>query len=56
MTPDQWTMSTKTKALGTWNLHCAAPRDMDFFVMLSSVSGIIGWRGQANYAAGRLPL
>ncbi|CAG8902537.1 unnamed protein product [Penicillium egyptiacum] len=52
MTPKQWTMSTNTKALGTWNLHCTSPRDLDFFVMLSSVSGIIGWRGQGNYAAG----
>ncbi|KAM7200798.1 hypothetical protein V8F33_003729 [Rhypophila sp. PSN 637] len=28
------------------------PKDLDFFVMLSSTSGIIGNPGQANYAAG----
>ncbi|KAL4890688.1 hypothetical protein BDV59DRAFT_209620 [Aspergillus ambiguus] len=52
MTPKQWELSTNTKALGTWNIHVAAPRDVDFFIMLSSVSGVIGLRGQANYAAG----
>ncbi|KAF9887258.1 hypothetical protein FE257_010386 [Aspergillus nanangensis] len=52
MTPKQWDISTRTKAVGTWNLHCTAPKDLDFFVMLSSISGIIGLRGQANYAAG----
>jgi hypothetical protein len=40
------------KVQGTWNLHELLPRDLDFFVMLSSASGITGMRGQANYAAG----
>ncbi|GAB1218627.1 hypothetical protein ATERTT37_007890 [Aspergillus terreus] len=52
MTPKQWELSTNTKARGTWNIHLTTPRDLDFFIMLSSVSGIIGLRGQANYAAG----
>ncbi|PYI01233.1 ketoacyl-synt-domain-containing protein [Aspergillus sclerotiicarbonarius CBS 121057] len=51
MTPQQWYSGINTKAMGTWNLHCAAPAGLDFFVMLSSVSGVIGWRGQGNYAA-----
>ncbi|RAH55380.1 polyketide synthase [Aspergillus piperis CBS 112811] len=52
MTPDQWELSTKIKALGSWNLHLTAPAEIDFFVMLSSASGIAGLRGQGNYAAG----
>ncbi|PWY90345.1 polyketide synthase [Aspergillus sclerotioniger CBS 115572] len=51
MTPHQWHSGINAKALGTWNLHCAAPEGLDFFVMLSSESGVIGWRGQGNYAA-----
>ncbi|RAL04853.1 type I polyketide synthase [Aspergillus ibericus CBS 121593] len=51
MTPQQWYSGINTKAMGTWNLHCAAPEDLDIFVMLSSLSGVIGWRGQGNYAA-----
>lgn len=39
------------KVRGSWNLHHHVPADVDFFVMLSSASGIIGNRGQANYAA-----
>ncbi|KAL4890134.1 ketoacyl-synt-domain-containing protein [Aspergillus ambiguus] len=52
MTVEQWMSSIKTKAWGAWNIHRAAPQDLDFFVMLSSVSGISGPRGQGNYAAG----
>ncbi|KAL6230297.1 hypothetical protein BDW75DRAFT_248783 [Aspergillus navahoensis] len=37
---------------GSWNLHELLPRDLDFFIMLSSISGVIGNPGQANYAAG----
>ena len=52
MTHSQWTISIRTKALGTWNLHLhTTAQPLDFFIMLSSVSGIIGWRGQTNYAA-----
>lgn len=40
------------KVVGTWNLHSLLPLDLDFFIMLSSVSGIVGNRGQANYNAG----
>jgi hypothetical protein len=41
------------KAVGSWNLHeLLSPLPLDFFVLLSSASGITGTRGQANYAAG----
>lgn len=47
-----WTAATRPKMIGSWNLHTVLPDDMDFLVFLSSASGVIGNRGQANYAAG----
>ena len=41
----------RPKVQGTWNLHNQLPRDLDFFLMLSSTSGIIGNASQAAYAA-----
>lgn len=45
-------LATKPKVQGSWNLHELMPRDLDHFVMLSSATGILGNRSQANYAAG----
>ncbi|CAG8003769.1 unnamed protein product [Penicillium olsonii] len=42
----------KPKYQGTWNLHRNLPSDLDFFVMLSSISGVIGNATQAAYASG----
>lgn len=47
-----WAKSFGPKTAGSFNLHRLLPRAMDFFIFLSSSSGVIGNRGQANYAAG----
>lgn len=46
----------ESKVQGAWNLHCAldgkdSQAELDFFVAISSVSAIVGNRGQAAYAA-----
>ncbi|KAL8727064.1 MAG: hypothetical protein Q9166_006307 [cf. Caloplaca sp. 2 TL-2023] len=49
---EDWTTATGPKIQGSWNLHEHMPHNLDFFIMLSSISGILGNRGQANYCAG----
>jgi surfactin synthase thioesterase subunit/NAD(P)-dependent dehydrogenase (short-subunit alcohol dehydrogenase family)/acyl carrier protein len=42
------------KAQGAWNLHettVAAGANLDFFLMLSSISSVLGFYGQVNYVA-----
>ncbi|OBR04783.1 Beta-ketoacyl synthase domain-containing protein [Colletotrichum higginsianum IMI 349063] len=52
MTRDQFLGATQCKVQGSWHLHEHLPRDMDFFVLLSSSVGIAGSRAQGNYSAG----
>ncbi|KAJ5736611.1 Acyl transferase/acyl hydrolase/lysophospholipase [Penicillium malachiteum] len=56
MTHDDYINSIHAKVAGTWNLQLAAQSEqaqpLDFFTMLSSISSVIGNKGQANYAAG----
>ncbi|OQE42415.1 hypothetical protein PENCOP_c004G00771 [Penicillium coprophilum] len=49
---EDWQAAVRPKVQGSWNLHTILPDNMDFFIMLSSVAGIFGNRGQSNYAAG----
>ncbi len=47
-----WTTALAPKVLGAMNLDAVlAHTPLDFFLMTSSVSGILGTPGQANYAA-----
>jgi acyl transferase domain-containing protein/SAM-dependent methyltransferase/NAD(P)-dependent dehydrogenase (short-subunit alcohol dehydrogenase family) len=42
----------RPKVAGAWNLHCAtAAMELDFFVLYSSFTAIVGTPGQANHAA-----
>ncbi|XXG99230.1 hypothetical protein Hte_005567 [Hypoxylon texense] len=56
MTPQEYHEALSCKHVGTWNLHHATAErqgaNLDFFTMLSSISGIVGTAGQANYSAG----
>ncbi|KNG81069.1 putative polyketide synthase [Aspergillus nomiae NRRL 13137] len=52
MSYKDWETAVKPKVQGSWNLHCLLPKGMEFFILLSSQTGIVGAHGQANYAAG----
>lgn len=53
ITVEDWQVPLQTKLYGTRNLDEAfSSSSLDFFIMLSSLSGVVGTRGQANYAAG----
>ena len=52
LTADGYAKSTHAKILGAWNLH-QVTRDMEleFFVLYSSVTSIVGPPGQASYSS-----
>jgi aryl carrier-like protein len=52
MTHSQWSVNIQSKVHTSWNLHQLLPKDMDFFILLSSVMGIYANPSQSNYAAG----
>lgn len=51
MSLDQYRQGLRVKVQGTLALHKYLPKDLDFFVFLSSMNGVIGNASQANYAA-----
>lgn len=52
MTFEDWKASVDPKVRGSWNLHTNLPKGMDFFILLSSLCGIVGKETTANYDAG----
>lgn len=54
MTAEDLRITVGPKVHGTWNLHDLLPKQLDFFVMLSSLAGVMGHRGQGNYGAGNI--
>ncbi|EUC32411.1 hypothetical protein COCCADRAFT_98832 [Bipolaris zeicola 26-R-13] len=54
MTHEAWSTVNESKINGTWNMHnvCMSREiSLDFFLLFSSVTGVFGNFGQANYAA-----
>ena len=51
MTIDDFNVAVRPKMQGSWNLHRQL-NNVDFFIMLSSLMGVMGGASQANYAAG----
>ncbi|MCJ1285677.1 hypothetical protein MMC26_005018 [Xylographa opegraphella] len=50
MTFAEWDQCIRPKVHGTWNLHQAtASASLDFFLLFSSICGMSGQWGQANY-------
>ncbi|KAH8729278.1 putative polyketide synthase [Ilyonectria robusta] len=55
MTHQEYHEALACKVQGTWNLHTVSQElnlPLSFFTMLSSISGIIGQKGQTNYSGG----
>ena len=53
MTLEDCKYTTQSKVAGAWNLHNQfnLPHDLDFFVLFSSINGILGYASQAAYSA-----
>lgn len=54
MSLEDWNLATGPKIQGTWNLHhelALMKAEVDFFVLFSSITAVIGQPGQANYSS-----
>jgi len=54
MSHEDWNLATRPKIQGTWNLHhelALMEAEIDFFVLFSSITALIGQPGQANYSS-----
>nr|ALQ32817.1 putative polyketide synthase [Fusarium commune] len=51
MTIESFRAAVVPKVHGSWNLHTKF-QNIDFFIMLSSINGIVGYASQSNYSAG----
>lgn len=45
---DDWQLTAKSRIQGAWNLHELFP-NLDFFVALSGMTGMVGNGGQSVY-------
>ncbi|KAL8954648.1 MAG: hypothetical protein Q9183_007000, partial [Haloplaca sp. 2 TL-2023] len=54
MSYDDYNSAIQPKVAGTWNLHSRFPNtdDLDFFILLSANTGILGNAGQSHHSAG----
>jgi hypothetical protein len=52
MSYQDWRVTVDPKIRGSWNLHTELPIGMDFFILLSSVMGILGSGSLSAYNAG----
>ncbi|RMZ80672.1 hypothetical protein DV738_g2743, partial [Chaetothyriales sp. CBS 135597] len=52
MSMEDYLTAVGPKVRGSWNVHNLLSKDLDFFILLSSASGIVGNRGQSNYCIG----
>ncbi|KAI3574484.1 beta-ketoacyl synthase [Fusarium oxysporum f. sp. albedinis] len=48
----QWNLTMRSKINTSKNLHELLPKDLDFFILLSSLAGVVGQMASANYAGG----
>ncbi|THC93098.1 hypothetical protein EYZ11_007410 [Aspergillus tanneri] len=54
MSSDSWHSAVRPKVMGAWNLHNAVKNketELEFFLMTSSISGILGAATESNYCA-----
>lgn len=54
MNIEDWNAVTRPEIQGTWNLHDATianGAELEFFLLFSSLSGVVGQVGQGNYAS-----
>ena len=54
MSPQLWRETLLPKVSGSWNLHQQLPRGLEFFVLFSSATDVVGSQSQSNYAAGNI--
>lgn len=52
MSQEDYYTAVRPKVIASRNLHELLPKDLDFFILLSSASGVVGNRGQSNYCVG----
>ncbi|KAJ5102441.1 Acyl transferase/acyl hydrolase/lysophospholipase [Penicillium alfredii] len=52
MTFNKWEYTLKSKVATSWNLHRLLPKDLDFFILLSSLAAPVGMIASSNYAGG----